>query len=250
MQRVMAFTTTSLVSERKDVGKTLATAVQGLAESVATRPVERGMKPAVDDGQIVVVRPQVVETVGHVLGNMFQRIYHLIDVASAADATTAQALDGSTRRLEDFLQLVIDYFSPVSVVLQHIPAAEVAQGLARQISDVAACAVKIDAKLPAEARVLADPGRLARSFALLASRLRADVAGECGREVRVVGDTTATALRLVVTLPHRLVAPVSSESEIRWAVAEKLLETHGGSLREQVTPAGEVLWEIVLLLQP
>lgn len=242
MQRVMTFAATRSASEQKDIGRKLATAVRGLAESVAASPVE--------DGQIVVVRSHVVETVGHVLGNMFQRIYHLIDVASATDAVTAGALDGSTHRLEDFLQLVIDYFSPVSVVLQHIPAAEVAQGLARQVSDVTACAVKIDAKLPAEARVLADPGRLARSFALLASRLQVDAARESGLEVRVVGDITAASMRLTVTLPRRLVAPGSSESEIRWAVAEKLLETHGGSLRELSMPSGEVLWEIVLLLQP
>jgi hypothetical protein len=249
LQKVMTFAATRSASEQQDIGRKLATAIRGLAESVAASPVERDTRP-VEDGQIVVVRSRVVETVGHVLGNMFQRIYHLIDVASATDAVTAGALDGTTRRLEDFLQLVIDYFSPVSVVLQHVAAAEVAQSLARQISDVAGCAVKIDAKLPAEARVLADPGRLARSFALLASRLQADAARESGLEVRVVGDATATSMRLTVTLPRRLVASGSSESEIRWAVAEKLLETHGGSLQELSMPSGEVLWEIVLLLQP
>ncbi len=198
----------------------------------------------------MVVRPHVVETVGHVLGNMFQRMYHLIEVAGAADAASATALQTGTRKLEDFLQLVIDYFSPVSLVLQQLPAPEVAQGLARQVSDSIGCSVRVDAKLPAESRLLADPGRLARSFSLLASRLRAAAGGEQAVTVRVVGETSGRSVRLTVRLPASVVAAESSESEVRWAVAEKLLETHGGTLRQRAMPTGEVQWEIALPLQP
>jgi F420-0:gamma-glutamyl ligase len=226
----------------------LATAIRGLADPVVADPTERAVHSA-EDGQIVVVHSQVVETVGHVLGNMFQRIYHLIDLAGTTDSTTAAALADSTRKLEDFLQLVIDYFSPATLALQHVPAADVAQGLALQMSDCAGCAVKVDAKLPEEGRLLADPGRLARSFALLASRLRDDSGGDQTLTVRVVGETSGRCVRLTATLPARLVAAESSESEVRWAVAQKLLETHGGTLRQQTMPSGEVLWEIALPLQ-
>ena len=244
----MAFAASGWVGAQKEIGEKLATAVRGFAEPVEAVPVERDA-PSAEDTQIVVVRPQVVETVGHVLGNLFQRMYHLIEVASGADASTAAALESSTRKLEDFLQLVIDYFSPVSLVLQHVPAAEVAQGLARQMSDVVGCTVKVDAKLPDESRLLVDHGRLARSFSLLASRLR-EGGGEQGVAVRVVGETAGRSIRLNVMLPARLVNPESSESEIGWAVAEKLLETHGGTLRQQAMSSGEVLWEIALPLQP
>ena len=147
----------------------MAIAVRGLADPVAADAVEKDAQS--EDAQMVVVRPQVVETVGHVLGNVFQRMYHLIEVCGDTDTATAAALHSTTRTLEDFLQQVIDYFSPVSLVLQHVPAAEVAQGLARQLSDAVGGAVKLDAKLPAESCLLVDPGRLARSFSLLASRL-------------------------------------------------------------------------------
>ena len=245
----MGFGASAWVGAQKEIGENLATAVRGFAEPVAAVPVERAA-PSPEDAQIVVVRPQVVETVGHVLGNVFQRMYHLIEVAGGADAATAAALESSTRKLEGFLQLVIDYFSPASLVLQHVPAAEVAQGLARQMSDVVGCTVKVDAKLPGDSSTLVDPGRLARSFSLLASRLREGAGGEHGIAVRVVGETAGRSVRLTVMLPARLVAPESSESEIGWAVAEKLLETHGGTLRQQTMSSGEVLWEIVLPLQP
>jgi len=199
---------------------------------------------------MVVVRPQVVETVGHVLGNVFQRMYHLIEVCGDADTATAAVLHSTTRALEDFLQQVIDYFSPVSLVLQHVPAAEVAQGLARQLSDAVGGAVELDAKLPAESCLLVDPGRLARSFSLLASRLHDRAGSPQGSAVRVVGETCGGSIRLTVMLPTTLVAPQSSESEVRWAVAEKLLETHGGTLRQPAGRSGEVLWEIALPLQP
>ena len=233
---------------KSDVGETLATAIRDLADPVATESLE-GDGQAVSDAQIVAVRPQVVETVGHVLGNMFQRMYHLIEVAGTADAASATALESGTRKLEGFLQLVIDYFSPVTLALQHLPATEVAQGLARQVSDSIGCAVRVDAKLPAESRLLADPGRLARSFSLLASQLRA-AGSERAVTVRVVGETSGRSIRLTVMLPASVVAAESSESEVRWAVAEKLLETHGGSLRQRAMPTGEVQWEIALPLQP
>lgn len=231
---------------KNGVGETLATAIQGLVDPVAAEPLEPSAPPA-GDAQIVVVRPQVVETVGHVLGNMFQRMYHLIEVAGAGDAANATALETGTRKLEDFLQLVIDYFSPVALVLQHLPAAEVAQGLARQVSDSIGCSVRVDAKLPAESRLLADPARLARSFWLLASQLRSDAPGQ---QVRVLGECSGRAIRLTVMLPASVVAAESSESEVRWAVAEKLLEMHGGTLRQRAMPTGGVLWEIALPLQP
>jgi hypothetical protein len=221
----------------------LAIAVRDLVD-----PVERDAQS--EDAQMVVVRPEVVETVGHVLGNVFQRMYHLIEVCGRTDSAAAAGLRSTTHALEDFLQQVIDYFSPVSLVLQHVPAAEVAQGLARQLSDAVDDVVKLDVKLPAESRLLVDPGRLARSFSLLASRLHTRAGSAQDSAIRVVGESCGRSLRLTVSLPTAVVAPQSSESEVRWAVAEKLLETHGGTLRQPAGRSGEVLWEIALPLQP
>jgi len=227
-------------------------ALRGFAGPIDAERLEPAPLPraATGDAQIVVVQAQVVENVGHVLGNLFQRLYHLIDLAGVADAEAGTELERSTRQLEDFLQLVMDYFSPLALALQYVPSAEVVQSLGRQMSDTVGCSVKIDARLSSESRVLVDPARLARGFALLAARLRPDAGHHEGLDLRLLGQAAGPSLTVTAILPQHLLLPRSTEAEIQWAVAEKLLETHGGSVHEKSTVSGEVLWEIALPLQP
>jgi len=185
-----------------------------------------------------------------VLGNLFQRIYHLISQARPTDPAVAAQLEGSTHQLDDFLQLVMDYFSPLSVVLEYVPGAEIAQSVGRQISDTIGCPVRIEAKLPIEGRLLVDPGRLTRGFGLLAMQLRESPGNHEGVVVQALAQPPGRWLMLSVQIPSRFVSARSSESEMRWVVAEKFLEIHGGTLQQKSAPSGEVLWEIVLPLQP
>ena len=124
-----------------------------------------------DDGQIVLIRPRVVENVGHVLGNMFQRIYHLIERTREGDVAMAADLDTSMRRLEAFLQLLMDYVSPVSLRVQDVSLADVVESVARQVGNAVGHPVTIESAVPADRLVLADAGRLARAFDLLRLRL-------------------------------------------------------------------------------
>jgi hypothetical protein len=55
---------------------------------------------------------------------------------------------------------------------------------------------------------------------------------------------------LTLVIPAPCVAARSSESDMQWSVAEKLLEINGGSLQQQLRASGEVSWEIALPLQP
>jgi hypothetical protein len=213
---------------------------------VGPSETERG-----DEGQIVIIRPRVVEDIGHVLGNLFQRIYHLISQARRGDnGAAADELQAGTQRLEGFLQLVIDYVSPLYPALQHVAATDVAQSLARQISDATGCPVKIDARLSAEGQLLVDAGRLARSFGLLATQLRAGSGTDENVEVQAITRPAGRSLTLTVRMSHGQRSPRTTEAEIQWVVAQKFLETHGGTLEDRSTSSGEVLWEIVLPLQP
>ena len=58
------------------------------------------------------------------------------------------------------------------------------------------------------------------------------------------------SLTLRAALSAAWVLAPSSESEMQWSVAEKLLEIQGGALQQKSVPSGEVLGEIVLPLQP
>lgn len=200
-----------------------------------------------DEDQIIVVRPVVVEHVGHVFGNLFQRIYHLTDQVRERDAAAAEALGPSIRQLEDFLQLVMDYFSPLPLSLQYVPGIDIAQSLAREISDTIGCSVKIDGK-GSSGRLLVDPGRLARAFALLASHLCHVGPAAAPLELKTALRQSNRSMVLSVRLPAEVLSKRTPQSEMQWTVAEKVLESHGGALAQHSLPSGEMAWEIVLPL--
>lgn len=223
------------------------TAVESITPVNAEPEPTRGR--GADDGQIVEIRPQVVESVGHVLGNMFQRIYHLVERTREGDVVMAADLEGNLRRLEDFLQLFIDYVSPLSLSLQYVPLADVVQSLAQQIGDAVGYPVKVETEGPRDGRLLVDAGRLARAFGLLRLQLRPEAGCDGALQVKTTARPSARSLTLVVTIPSGCLLGRSSTSEIEWSVAEKLLEIHGGTLQQSPTVSGEVLWEIMLPLQ-
>ena len=201
-----------------------------------------------DEDRIVLVRPAVVEHVEHVFGNLFQRIYHLAEQARR-DAATAELLSGSIRQLEDFLQLVMDYFSPLPLTLQFVPAIEVAQSLAREISDVVGCPVRIDGR-HCSGRLLVDPGRLGRAFGLLTAQLGQAGDGQGPLEISTAVRPSPHWIVLSMRVPPQLLSRRSPATEMQWTVAEKVLESHGGALTQGSAVSGEVLWEIALPLQP
>jgi hypothetical protein len=203
---------------------------------------------AEDEDRIVLVRPAVVERVEHVFGNMFQRIYHLADKAHQHDRASVELLSASVRELEDFLQLVMDYFSPLPLTLQFVPAIEVAQSLAREISEAVGCPVRIDGR-QATGRLLVDPGRLVRAFALLARQLGRSGNGCLSLEIQTAVRPSSRAIVLTIGVPSPLISRDSPSTEMQWAVAEKVFESHGGALTQSSTASGEVKWEIVLPLQ-
>lgn len=209
-----------------------------------------GGAAAEPSGQIVVIRPDVVDTVGHVLGNLFQRIYHLVDRTSGAAPAEAGDLHRNVHRLEDFLQLVMDYISPVPLALAYVPATEVAQSLARQLSDTVGCAVRVDARVAVDGRLLVDPGRLARGFRLLARQLEASAGSGVTIDLKVAGRAAGRTLSLKARVPRQLQAQRGSDAEMEWAVAERLVEMHGGGVRRDALPNGDLTWEISLPLQP
>ncbi|MFI5396447.1 MAG: hypothetical protein ACHQ9S_13020 [Candidatus Binatia bacterium] len=202
-----------------------------------------------DEECIISVHPAVLEHVGHTFGNLFQRIYHLIEQLRRSDATGADHLGSSIGQLEAFLQLVIDYFSPLSLTLQRVCSADVAESLARQIGDMAGCSVKIEGK-GLGGNLLADPGELARAFGLLAKQLvRENVDPNELIQLSASERRSGRSLVLQVDVQGRVDSRRSSEAEMQWAVAQKILETHGGTLQQHAKTSGETSWEIALPLQ-
>jgi hypothetical protein len=224
--------------------------VQGAGRNVAGPHEQDKLKgtQTVDEDRIVLVRPAVVDHLGHVFGNLFQRIYHLAEQVRERDSATAVLLSDSIRQLEDFLQLMMDYFSPLPLKLEFVPAIEVAQSLARGISDAVGCPVKIDGR-ECSGRLLVDAGRLVRAFGLLTAQLGSARDGQTSLEIRAAVRRSVRSVVLSMSVPSDLLLRRSPAAEMQWTVAEKVLESHGGALTQGSAVPGEVLWEIVLPLQ-
>ena len=225
----------------------MAAVVNGGAAQAGEEAAAPAAQPR--DGQVVVVRSEVLDNVGHVLGNLFQRIYHLVDRVGEADALTAEELRGSASRLEGFLQLFMDYVAPLPLTLQYVTYTDVAQSLARSLSDAFGGRVRVHVNAPSGGEVLVDPGRLSRVFDLLSTHLQGRPGSEQSRAIKVSMHAVGRCVRLTVTMSSGFVTARASERELQWAVAEKLVETHGGTLEQNESPSGEVLWEITLPLQ-
>lgn len=224
------------------------TSVQAAVRSASGAAGE--LHPVAAEEHVVVIRGDVLDTVGHVLGNLFQRLYHLVDRVSESDGLTADELRGNAGRLENVLQLFLDYVSPVAPSLQAVAFLDVAQSLSQRFNEASGGRLRVQLSVPASGSVLVDPGRLARAFDLLAARVQLRPGLEAVEPIRVELNATPRWLEVRVGLLPDYVAARSSEVELRWALAEKLIDLHGGTLTDLTQAAGEMQWLITLPLQP
>lgn len=202
-----------------------------------------------DDGQLVVVLPEVLETAGHVLGNLFQRIYHSIEQVRDSGSALADDLTATSRQLEECLQLLIDYVAPLPPALQKVPAGDIVQSLARHLEDTLTRPVNLSGRLDPGIEVMVDVARVSRAFDLLAGRAKRAAPGSTAAAGLAAVEVAGTLSLSVSLQAHSLLAQ-DSLSELRWAVVEKLFEIHGGSIREEPGESGDIKWNILLPLQP
>jgi hypothetical protein len=177
-----------------------------------------------------VVRQSVVAAVDHSLGNIFQRLYHLIRTAREGGTHVLPTLEESIHELQSLLELFIDYAAPLAVVPRPIRATDVCASLQQHLrveiaSDVTNGAVSVD------------PARLARVFHLLGQSL-----AETGDAAPALATCRTRDAQLEISLVN-LRRTNGAAAELRWAVAEKLIELQGGELRPLAEPeqAGWVL---------
>lgn len=196
-----------------------------------------------EPGHLVVVRTGVVENADHVFGNLFQRLYAGVGRLQALEPVEGELLASSVRELEEALQLVLDYVAPFPPVFERFSVGEVAESLAQRLKGIAGLPVAMMVEVAAGSGVLADPSRLGRAFDLLAMRF-----GECaaGQAAEVSFEIGRDAILARLQCPPPAGATRSSIGDLRWAVAEKLIELHGGSLEMMERDGGGLLWTISL----
>lgn len=192
---------------------------------------------------LVVVRPAVVENADHVFGNLFQRVYAGVSRLQQLDPTEGDSLATSVREVEEALQLVLDYVAPFPPSFERFAVAEVAESLAHRIKDIAGAAVAMVVEVTSEGAVLADPARLGRAFDLLAQRFAERARGE---RAEIAVEIAPDSVQLRLACSRSSASARSSIGDLRWAVAEKLIELQGGTLEFAGGEGGSLQWMVSL----
>jgi hypothetical protein len=204
-----------------------------------------------DPGQLVVIQARVVENADHVFGNLFQRLYYGASQVGDYSPLLAEELTDSARQVEGALQLLLDYIAPFPPLLERFAVADLARSLAQRVEGLGSLRVSLalgDASGSPQVRV--DPSRLGRAFDLMLTRLGGQERGAAAKRATVGIDVGPANAVVWLRLPDRTVEARTSIGELRWAVAAKLVEIHGGSLEEAGLREGEVLWKVSLPREP
>jgi hypothetical protein len=194
------------------------------------------------DGELVVVQPKVLATVDHAFGNLFQRVYHLVRTARNGTAETFVVLEESVRELQGLLELFVDYVAPMPVQIRSLQATNLLLSFQRHLADaVGADRVQIDCGDLLDVLVVVDPARMSRIFDLL-SRTWHRVA-DATEIVRGRAALSSDGSHLEITFDH--VPGGGAHDEMRWALAQKLIDIQGGELRQLIAADG-VRWTLRL----
>ena len=192
------------------------------------------------DSALVVVQPSVLSTVDHAVGNLFQRVYHLIRTARNGNHETLAVLEESVHELQALLELFVDYVAPTVIQSRPLPAADLLLSCRRHLEEeIGSGRIDLRSAELAGVSVAADPARMARVFDLLSRALRRAV-GPTG--LRACAAVSGDGVYFEITF-ERLAARGDANDEVRRALAQKLIDLQGGELRECVAPDG-VQWTV------
>ena len=206
-------------------------------EEYGTSQLGQGSQRDATDGELVVVHPAVLATTDHAFGNLFQRVYHLIRTARVGGDATIVSLEESVHELQLLLELFVDYVAPTAVASRPLRGLDLIVSCRGHLEDeIGPGRVSLVAdELAGNVLVTIDPAHMARVFQLLSRCLKraVDGGGALAGSAGISPDGSAVQLAFT-TLPDRGVAA----DELRWALAQKLIDLQGGELRESVGPVG------------
>jgi len=241
----------------------------------ASRQRSHGLEPEVsgdeartEQGSLVVVQERVLGEITHELGNFFHKLYYWSDYIKSdgngtggalgtgkGDSTAGHMLERTISNLEDFLKVALEYFHPITLNFTKLPVPELLDGFMSHIgahlngNEVRVFRDDIDQP----ATILVDIPRISQAFQIALRKVREDLksGGRLtvsfakgnrrefpGLEVRLAVEPEATASSLLR----------GAEEGVEWAVAQKLIELHGGEIVDRVDSNGQKIVQIFLPL--
>jgi hypothetical protein len=226
----------------------------------AYSPAASNEGPVVTDPLWLEQRPsaseeRVLAEIAHELGNFFHKLYYWAEFLQekraehASETTAVEMLTRTVSSLEEFLKGTLEYFRPLKLSPARMLLSDVVAGMVVQLrAQLHGWPVRVTDTGARECEaVLIDPARLPAVFLAIGRRLTERAPAGSGVHVEV--NTPPGGMEAVFRIEGSIGGPAfqSAASCLEWALAERIVALHGGSLRERDTAGGP---QAVVLLLP
>jgi signal transduction histidine kinase len=227
----------------------------------STPAPSRGEARATEQGSLVVVQERVLAEISHELGNFFHKLYYWSDyiktdgeTAKKGDSTAGHMLERTIANLEEFLKVALEYFNPITLNFTKVPVAELLDGfmthLGAHLNGNEVRVFRDDIEEPGT--ILVDPNRISQAFRIALHNVHEDLKSGGALTVSLGKGNRRDFPGLEIRLTVEPKVPASSllrgaEAGVEWAVAQKLIELHGGEIVERVESNGQ---KVVLIFLP
>lgn len=209
-----------------------ANALSEMAEIGGSRD---GLRPG---ERLIPVDAEVLSDLRHSIGNYFHKLYYWADCVKSGEdlgveVEPAEMLDRTLQSLEAFLRIALEYFRQPELSLVDLDGEELGRTLASVLRSEQGGAAEVVTNAKVERwRVAIDPARFSEALAIAVRQLRAASVDEARRlrgSVEVSHGSIALDLRWAD--PEIPPATTRDPGVVEWAVAERILCAHGGSLQ-------------------
>jgi len=207
---------------------------------------------APEHGSLVVVQERVLAEISHELGNFFHKLYYWSDYiksdtegARKADSTAGHMLERTISNLEDFLKVALEYFYPIRLNFTKTAVSELLDGFMTHLgAHLNGNEVRVFRdEIGEPSTILIDPSRISQAFRIALHQVHEDLkqggALTVGLGKVTRRDFPGLEVRLSVE-PKVAPSPLfrTAEAGVEWAVAQKLIEMHGGEIVERCDANG------------
>jgi len=225
-------------------------------------PAATASEEAHEQGSLVVVQERVLAEITHELGNFFHKLYYWSDYiksdgegAKKTDSTAGQMLERTIANLEDFLKCALEYFYPIKLNFTKIAVAELLDGFMMHLTaHLNGNEVRVSRdEIGEPATILVDPARISQAFRIALHKVHEDLKSGGALTVSMGRGSRREFPGLEMQLAVEPKVPPSplfrtAEAGVEWAVAQKLIELHGGEIIEQYDSNGRKVVSIFLPL--
>jgi hypothetical protein len=180
--------------------------------------------------QLVAICPEVLNAAEHTLGNLFQRIHHIARVAREGLGANAERMTGALSDIQEVLDLVFDYVTPISLERRPVGCDRIAESLAANVRALIPD-VRIAESAPA-ATIEVDVRVLSRSLQILVKARARELGPAQTATITATRQFDGDTIDFAVVVHSGGSIVLSSDVDLAWEVAARLIELQGGELSQ------------------